>query len=335
MKRSNDFVVGVVVLGASAAILAFTLWLGQAHLGTTQREVVARFRDVGNAKVGNAVVIRGVESGRIQAIELADNGWVQVRMTLDHDVTLPHDPVVLLNEASMFGEWQAMIMDRSAAPTNEDVQRQLAEASAAGGGPLPGARLPDIAQLTAVAGHIAGDVSRVAERFQVAFDDHAARELRESIRNVSELSAELARTVRVQSRNLQQLSADVHGTLTAVDATADALQRTAMRVDSSTASGQVPRIIGNIDAASEDVRASSRDLREASRALARTQQRLDSVLARTDSVMAKIDRGQGTLGLMVNDPSLYQNADALVAQMRDLVTEIKSHPRKYLTVKVF
>jgi phospholipid/cholesterol/gamma-HCH transport system substrate-binding protein len=335
MKRSNDFLVGVVVLGAAVLLTGATLWLGQARLGDRRERVYARVRNVGNAKVGNAVVIRGVESGRIDAIELDEDGWVRVRMALDRDVRMPRDPVVILNESSMFGEWQATIMERAAAPANREVQQQLADLGAVKDGAIPGATLPDIAQLTAVAGRIAGDVASVAERVQVAFDDHAARELRASIRDFSQLSAELARTVRAQSANLDRLSADVHTTVTSVNATASALQRTASRVDSSTAEGQVSELVGNLTAASADIRDASAQLKHTSRALDRTQAQLDLVLAHTDSVMTKINTGQGSLGLLVNDPGLYRGSDSLVRQMRELVTDVKAHPRRYLSVKVF
>ena len=336
MKRGNDFVVGLVVIGSVVAIVLFSLWLGQANIGSKQRDVVARFTDVGNAKVGNSVVIRGVQAGRIQSIELEPTGWVLVKMSLDPDIKLPSNPVVVLSESSMFGEWQATIMERAAAPDDADVQQQLAQSAAVGrGSALPGARLPDIAQLTAVAGRIAGDMSRVADRFQVAFDDRAANELRQSIRNFADLSAELERTVRSQSQSLTQLGSDVHKTVGTINATAMAVQRTADRVDSSTSKGQIHQIMDNVGQASADIKATSHDLRDASHTLIATQQQLASVLTHADSVLGKIDRGQGSLGLMVNDPTLYQNGDALLSQMRELVAQIRAHPRQYLSVKIF
>lgn len=336
MKRGNDFVVGLVVIGSVVAIVLFALWLSQSSIGSKQRDVVARFTDVGNAKVGNSVVIRGVQAGRIQSIELEPTGWVLVKMSLDPDIKLPSNPVVVLSESSMFGEWQATIMERAAAPDDADVQQQLAQSAAVGrGSAIPGARLPDIAQLTAVAGRIAGDMSRVADRFQVAFDDRAANELRQSIRNFADLSAELERTVRSQSQSLTQLGSDVHKTVGTINATAMAVQRTADRVDSSTSKGQIHQIMDNVGQASVDIKETSHDLRDASHTLIATQQQLASVLTHADSVLGKIDRGQGSLGLMVNDPTLYQNGDALLSQMRELVAEIRAHPRQYLSVKIF
>lgn len=58
---------------------------------------------------------------------------------------------------------------------------------------------------------------------------------------------------------------------------------------------------------------------------------------RLDSIMNRIDSGQGTIGQLVVNPSLYNNADAMITESRNLVTQIRENPKKYLTfhVKVF
>src|SRR5215469_9218763 len=101
MKRLSDFTVGVVVLVVAASLVAGVLWLQQSNVGRREHQVTARFRDVGSARVGNDVVVRGVRAGHIEAIELAPKGWVNVRMTLDRDVELPGNPVALLDESSL------------------------------------------------------------------------------------------------------------------------------------------------------------------------------------------------------------------------------------------
>ena len=335
MKRSNDVVVGLTVLLGVAAIVAATLWVKQSDLRNRKERVTARFRDVGSVRVGAAVVLRGVRAGRVERIELAPDGWVEVSMALDPNVQLPRDPVVLLNESSLFGEWQATITEVAAVPRDEVVERQLAEAGQVGGETLPGATLPDIAQLTAVAGRIAGDVASVAGRFEVAFDDEAARELRTSIRNFATLSATLSQTVRKQSASLDALSADLRVGMTRLAHSAEAVERVAERVDSSTATGQVRKIIDDIATAATQLKESSEEVRVMSRQLTRSQGRLESVLTTTDSVMLKINSGQGSVGLLVNDPKLYRNSDSLVIELRALVADFKANPRKYVNLKVF
>jgi phospholipid/cholesterol/gamma-HCH transport system substrate-binding protein len=63
--------------------------------------------------------------------------------------------------------------------------------------------------------------------------------------------------------------------------------------------------------------------------------RLDSLRATLQSVSGKVDRGDGTLGRLVNDPRLYDEARASVAELKALIADIKANPKKYVNVKVF
>lgn len=334
MKRSNDFLVGTVVLLVILTLTGATLWVKQSDIGEHKSKVVARFRDVGNARVGNAVVIRGVRAGTIEAIELARGGWVHVRMSLDRSAQLPATPVVLLNESSLFGEWQATITPRSALPHDETVQAQVDESSG-GGDVLPGATLPDIAKLTAVAGQIAGDVANVAGRVEVAFDERAARELRASIRNFADLSTTLSYTVRTHAGDLDTLSRGLQTAVNSLNKTAESAALMAARVDSSASSGDIRQIVSDMSQTAAELRRTSSQIRVMSEQLSKTQNRLDVFLENGDSVLVKLNNGQGSLGLLLNDPSLYQNSDSLLTQLRGLVSEVRANPKKFVSVRIF
>ena len=334
MKRANDFIVGLTILVAIVVVTAATLWVRESDVGRRREVIAARFRDVGGARVGAQVVIRGVRAGRIESMELAESDWVRVRMTLDPAAELPKDAVVLLNEASLFGEWQATILERAGLPRDEEVARQIREADQ-DDSILPGATLPDIAQLTAVAGRIAGDVASVAERVDVAFDERAARELRTSIRNFSELSSVLAQTVRAQSKNLDTMSVEVRGGVQTLVRAAGDLQSVSARFDSSTSRGEIRQIITDAGASAREMREVSQRLLVIAGRLGESESRLESFLSRSDSVMARINRGEGSLGLLVTDPSLYHSSDSLMRELRALVADMKQNPKKYVNVRIF
>ena len=333
MRKRPDFVVGLTVMATFVALIAGVLWMQQTDPTRRRQRVVARFQDVGNARVGNAAVIRGVKAGRIQGIELADDGAVLVNLALERGAQLPLDAVVLLNESSLFGEWQATIMERAALPRDETVQRQVAAMQAAGY--LPGATLPDIAKLTAVAGQIAGDVADVAGRVDVAFDASAAQELRSSIRNFASLSATLASEVREHASDLDTLSTQLRSAVGSLNRTAQTTQVIANRVDSSMTQGGLRKLIDDLGVAAAELRATTSTLNGMSKQLAGTQDRLDRFLSNGDSVLTKINRGDGTLGLLLNDSSLYVGSDSLVTALRGLVGEIRTNPKKFFNLRVF
>ena len=54
-----------------------------------------------------------------------------------------------------------------------------------------------------------------------------------------------------------------------------------------------------------------------------------------NSILAKVDSGQGTVGLMLNDPGVYNNLRSLLLRLDSLTADIKANPKKYINVKVF
>ena len=334
MRRGNDVLVGAVVLAVVCALVVAIVWVKQADIGRRRNEVVAHFHDVGNARVGNSVVVRGVVGGRVEGIELAPGGWVNVRMTIDPSVRMPSDAVVLLNESSLFGEWQATIVERSSLPPDAALAREVAEASQQSG-VLPGASLPGIGKLTAVAGQIAGDVANVASRVGTAFDDSAARDLHTSIRNVAELSATLRGVAQSHASDLDTLSRDLRGAITALNRAAGSAEVTARRLDSAATSDKARQVVDNFSDAAFELRHAATQVRELTARFQSTQTRLEAFLATSDSVLWKMNRGQGTLGLLLNDPSVYWRADSVLRELRALSADIRANPKRYISVRLF
>lgn len=333
-KRQSDFIVGLTVLVVTVVLVASVLWVKQADLAGRTRRLVARTRDVGGVALGNPVVIRGVRSGRVESIALGEPGWVVLTLGLEKDALLPPDPVVLLTASSLFGEWQVTITGPEGIPPDRQIRAAIAEART-NSDTVAGATLPDIAQLTTVAGRLANDVATVADRFQTAFDDAAARELRASIRNVADLSAELARTIKTQSKNLDNISADVRTGIGTINSTAERLNQFAGRVDSATSRGELQTIVTNSQTAARELLAATTHLREITERLDRTETNLSRAVARADSVFAKANSREGTMGLLINDPALYQQSDTLVRELRALVADLRKNPRRYLNLRLF
>lgn len=78
-----------------------------------------------------------------------------------------------------------------------------------------------------------------------------------------------------------------------------------------------------------------RDLRLAIERLARASARMDSASASAASVFAKLDGGQGSLGRLVNDPSLYGRTIGAVEALEQLAVDVRRNPGRYITLKVF
>ncbi len=62
----------------------------------------------------------------------------------------------------------------------------------------------------------------------------------------------------------------------------------------------------------------------------KTVNQLNSTLASVQGVTDKINKGEGSLGLLLNDKALYNNLNATVNSANDLLIDLKANPKRYV-----
>jgi len=335
MKRADEVLVGVVVLIGIALAVVGSIWLSQVRLGRNDVTHEVRFRTVGLLQVGNPVMLRGVTIGRVQSIALAEGDWVRVELRLKGSAKLPDNPAAIIFSATLFGDWAVQLLERRDLPADPDVRRQIQQAAQGAGRAWPGAALPDIGQLTAQAGRIAGDLTTIAERVQAAFDSSSAEKLRGAFADVSRLSKVLANLATQQQQVLTRIGGNLDTGTASLARFAVAVERTAHRADSATDRAQIQHILSNADTVGGELRATATDLRSLVGAARSQQESFVRIVARFDSAMARLNAGEGTLGRLSRDTTLYTEAVGAVRDMRQLLADVKANPRRYFQFSVF
>ncbi len=61
----------------------------------------------------------------------------------------------------------------------------------------------------------------------------------------------------------------------------------------------------------------------------------NKTLEQTHQILEKINEGEGTIGMLVNDDSLYLNLSALSKELDLLLEDLQENPKKYVNVSVF
>jgi phospholipid/cholesterol/gamma-HCH transport system substrate-binding protein len=335
VKRSNEFAVGLAVLAALALVIGGALWLSETDVNQKKTTYAARFRTVGGLGVGNPVTLRGVKVGRVEAIRLVEDEWVQTDFSIDRAVELPRKPAVISASASLFGEWTANIVPFEPLPVDPNLRTALIESDQAGGEAWPGATLPDIGQLTAQASRIAGDVADVTQRIGAAFDSTALKNLQQSVKDLAAISGRLVKFAEAQTDRIDRVSQNVASTSDAFTGVARSFQGAVARLDTATSDNQLKDILDNSRSSSADIRAAAADLRSVMAAARSNEASLVRVLRAADSLMTKLQAGNGTFGMLTSDSTLYLETTRTVVQFRELLTDIQAHPKKYLKISVF
>jgi phospholipid/cholesterol/gamma-HCH transport system substrate-binding protein len=335
VKRRDEIVVGATVFAALAAIVLGALWLSETQLGKGGETYTARFRTMGGLGVGDPVVLRGVRVGRVAQIRLGERNWVEAEVEVYRGVVIPPRPAIIAASASLFGEWQAGIINLDQVPDDPNVRRELAEAQAEGDELWPGATLPDIGQLTAQANRIATDIAGVSSRVQEAFDSAAVGRLRQAIRDFERIADQIAGFTEQQTNLLSGVGQRLEEGSGLLTSAAQSLQSSLARVDSATNRGELARILENTQLASEQFALASRGVQEMVGAARDNQQSLVRMIVAADSVMTRVQNREGTLGLLVGDSTLYRETTLAVQQLRSLLADIQANPRKYFRFSVF
>ena len=335
MRRSNEFAVGLAVLAALALVIGGALWLSETDVNQKKVSYSARFRTVGGLGVGGPVTLRGVRVGRVEAIRLVENEWVETDFSIDRSVELPRKPAVISASASLFGEWTANIVPYEPLPVDPNLRNALIESDQAGGESWPGATLPDIGQLTAQASRIAGDVGDITQRIGQAFDSTALKNLQQSVKDLATISARLVKFANAQAGRMERVGENVETTSDAFSGVAQTFKGAVARLDTATSDNQLADILNNSRRSSADIRQAAADLRSVMAAARANETSLVRVVQAADSLMSRIQAGNGSLGMLATDSTLYRETTRTVIQFRELLADIQAHPKKYLKISVF
>ena len=63
--------------------------------------------------------------------------------------------------------------------------------------------------------------------------------------------------------------------------------------------------------------------------------KVDEAMADVKAVTAKINSNEGTLGLLMRDPSLYNQLNTTVRSADSLMVNIRQHPKRYVHFSIF
>jgi phospholipid/cholesterol/gamma-HCH transport system substrate-binding protein len=128
---------------------------------------------------------------------------------------------------------------------------------------------------------------------------------------------------------------DVHTTAASLPPTIRELRATFAELRETAA--VLTRTAGELEAAKpgEAVNATVAEVQASARALTAVTGRMEGSLDRLDAILAKVDGGRGTLGMLVNDSSLYLQFHETLREVGALVADIRERPGRYINLKVF
>lgn len=124
-----------------------------------------------------------------------------------------------------------------------------------------------------------------------------------------------------------------------IPATLHSVEKTAANLE--VASGQlkvlmgrdIPQLTGKLNTIGDNFITISGNLKEID--YAATFKEIEQTLANVKMVTEKLNNKDNTVGLLLNDPQLYNNLNATTANAASLLEDLKEHPKRYVHFSLF
>lgn len=89
-------------------------------------------------------------------------------------------------------------------------------------------------------------------------------------------------------------------------------------------------VISNFNNLSKNLATLSEDLKDVE--ISKTVSNLDETLSRVNTLLAQLDKGEGSLGKLLNDDELYNNLEGASKELEELLEDVKLHPKRYFRI---
>lgn len=157
--------------------------------------------------------------------------------------------------------------------------------------------------------------------------DQLAGDLMPKIENIAEQTDSLLRSVRllVDGGSVQKSLTSIEKT-TADLAESSAQLKKLMKHD-------MPQLISNVNTLTGDFKVVSGNLRKID--FASTFQQVDLTIRDLNQITRKMNEGEGSVGLLLNDKSLYMNLVNVSNSADELLIDLKKTPKRYVHFSLF
>jgi phospholipid/cholesterol/gamma-HCH transport system substrate-binding protein len=296
---SNELKIGLTVLAAViVGIIGYRLMLDTPLLRKSMQfyTIVERVDGIGP---GTFVYTRGINVGSVRRMELMGNDSVMVFFSANVDGGVPMGSVVYVRSVDLLEK--ALVLEKGTSPERVPqggfIRGVFDEGVLGHLRDLSDDAGSNVVESTERLNRILGEVDRV-------MIEGGSEDLQHILDNLNATTSQVNLLLARSSREIESTISHLNSIMANVD---------------TLSSGQKDRIdllITNLETVSVELEEMSREMNSFSKEL--------------NSVMRKINEGEGSLGKLINDPSLYNNLDSLSYQLNRMVKELNDNPRHFL-----
>ncbi len=295
----NEFKVAITIfIAIVVAVLGYRFMAEMPLLGKTY-EVYAVFDRVDGVGTGTAVLVQGVKVGSVSRVRFTDDDSLRVDISFNMDRKLPEGSIAYIRTSQ--------IIDKALEIERGDSDRLIES-----GGRIQGiydeglfGTIRDVGERT---GRNIEDstnkLSSVLQEIDEMLKESGRQDIQESLGGLNRSVHTVEQLLEARQQELEESIYHLRNTLRSLDGITSGQEE------------QIETIIANLESTTGKLDTTAGEMDEFSREL--------------NVLIKKINEGDGSLGKLVNDPSLYNNLDSLSYNLNRLIKNVNDNPRDFL-----
>lgn len=307
MKLSSEVKIGLIAVAAAAVTYWGLNFLKGRNVLRSFDEYIACYDDVSGLEINGIIYQSGYRIGQVNEIYFSKEnaGEVIVMLGIRKGYGIPRNSVAELFSPGLMGSKAIRIL-RSGSTENYRPGDTIASRIKPGVSDVLDEQIMPVKNK---AEELLSSMDSFMENLNYVFDEETGKDLKASIEHLENAGSEINEMVGDQ--------------------------------------GKLSAIISDLESITSNIREHNRDIAMAlenisniSDTLAKSQ--LRSVISNTNealqyshNILRKIDSGEGTMGLLANNDTLYRKLESASAELDLLLKDIREHPRRYVHFSVF
>ncbi|MCX5800105.1 MAG: MlaD family protein [Candidatus Eisenbacteria bacterium] len=296
-RRGAELKVGIAVIFALVVLVGGIIWIKGFKIASQSYPVRIAFDEVGGLGTGDPVTVQGVTKGSVKNIELG-RALVYVDISMDKSIVITNDTQFVIRNIGLMGEkYVAVKLGKS--------QQKVRE-----GQILRGAYESGIPEVVGELGVALKEFERTVSTVRNAVEEiETEGEVKATFGDLRAFSSEMRGTIEENRDNLRAAIEDMR------------YASGKLKEFAQVRGPEIDNMVSRLTTTSESIEELVGQLEKLSNSM--------------ELVLRKVERGEGSLGKLVNDESLHREMTATLEDTRALIADIKLHPKRYLKVSIF
>ena len=309
MKLSRETKIGIIVVAGVTLLFWGLNFLKGRDFFSSDKSVYAVYEQVEGLAASNPVQVNGLKVGLIRKLRMENDGRgkIVVTMTISNNVHLPKNSKAQIFSTDILGSKGIRILLGDSKEELQDGDTLISGLQQS----LPEEFQAQVAPIKAKTEHLLSSLDSVLLVIREVFNERTKNNLKHSFESISNSLA----SIQNVSVNLDSMM-EKNGKLKLVF---DNIESITTNLKNN--NEKISAMINNFSSITDTIAKSN---------ISQTMANMKKTMEQTASVLQKVNKGEGSLGQLATNDSLYDNLNASAHNLDLLLSDFRLNPGRYV-----